>query len=293
MEIRQGAARTVVLTCGTLIAFAANSVLTREALGNEEVDAVSFATVRLLSGAAMMLAIVWLRQPRRPPAIGGRWIAAGVMVLYAIPFSFAYNSLTSGTGALILFGTVQVTMIVAALASGERPHLFEWLGLLVAVAGLVYLVSDGLETPSPLGAFLMTLAGICWGWYTLLGRGSRQPVVDTAGNFVRTVPMMLALATAAWLNEAPQISTRGLVLGVICGAITSGVGYAIWYAALRGLTATRAATVQLAVPVLAALAGVLFQGETISVQKAVSAALILGGIGLAIASRATATPSGG
>lgn len=286
MPSARSAVRTAVLTCGALTCFACNSVLSREALGNGSIDAATFSAVRLLSGAAMMLALVWLQSPRKRPAIGGRWTAAVVMVLYAIPFSFAFNSLSAGTGALILFGTVQVTMVLAALAAGERPHRLEWLGLFVAVGGLMYLVSGGLETPSIAGALLMSLAGVCWGLYTLLGRGSEQPLLDTAGNFVRTVPLVVWFLFLTPEVDPPALTTRGLLLAMVCGAITSGVGYAIWYAALRGLTATRAATVQLAVPVLAALAGVLFQGEVISLQKAVSAVLILGGIGVAIAGRA-------
>jgi drug/metabolite transporter (DMT)-like permease len=255
-------------------------VLNRLALGNETIDATSYTTVRLVSGA-VMLGIIglatrekgWIRER-------GTWLSAGFLFLYAIAFSFAYLSLSTGTGALILFGSVQVTMIIAALVAGERPRVLEWIGLFLALGGLVYLVFPGLKAPSPLGSALMVAAGIAWGFYTLRGRGSSDPLGDTASNFIRSVPFILVVSLLGLKNV--QISTDGLLLASISGAITSGLGYVIWYAALRGLTTTRAATVQLSVPILAAWSGIIFLSEEVSLRLLLAGVLILGGIGLAV-----------
>ncbi len=269
-----------------MLAFAANSVICRLALEGGAIDAASFSSIRLAAGALTLLLICAARRPGRESSGEGSWRAAALLFLYAVCFSFAYLSLAAGTGALILFGAVQVTMILAALASGERPHRFEWLGLLLALAGLVYLVLPGLSAPSPLGSALMATAGVAWGIYSLLGRASRAPLQTTAGNFVRSLPLVAAvsLLSLPWLH----LSATGVLLAVLSGALASGVGYVIWYAALRGLTATRAATVQLSVPVLAALGGVALLAEPITLRLLLSAALILGGIGMALAGRAEA-----
>jgi len=204
-----------------------------------------------------------------------------MLFIYAIAFSFAYLSLSAGTGALILFGCVQVTMILAALRSGERPQPLEWMGVFVALGGLVYLVLPGLRAPSPLGSGLMVMAGIAWGVYSLRGRGSGSPLADTAGNFIRAVPLILAVRLV--ILESVHLSQSGILLAVLSGAVASGVGYVIWYASLAGLTATRAAIVQLSVPVLAAWGGVAFLSEDISLRLILAGVLILGGIALAIA----------
>ena len=206
-----------------------------------------------------------------------------MLFMYAIAFSLAYLSLTAGTGALILFGTVQVTMILAALRSGERPQLLEWLGVLLALGGLVYLVMPGLKAPSLFGSTLMIMAGIAWGVYSLRGRGTASPLADTAGNFIRAVPLIIAVRLVTLNNVL--LSQCGILLAVLSGAVASGVGYVIWYAALRSLTATRAAIVQLSVPVLAAWGGVVFLAEDISLRLILAAAFILGGITLAITGR--------
>ena len=276
-------ARTILYTILAMIAFAANSLLNRLALGNSTIDAASYTTVRLASGA-IMLGIIgiatrekgWIRQR-------GSWPSAAFLFLYAIAFSFAYLSLSTGTGALILFGSVQVTMIVAALYVGERPRFLEWIGLFLALGGLVYLVFPGLKAPSPLGSALMVAAGIAWGFYSLRGRGSRDPLGDTASNFIRSVPFVLIISLFGLKNV--HISANGLLLAGISGAITSGLGYVIWYAALRGLTTTRAATVQLSVPILAAWSGIIFLSEEVSFRLLLAGVLILGGIGLAVVGR--------
>jgi drug/metabolite transporter (DMT)-like permease len=278
--------RTIAFTGLALVAFAANSVLCRLALGGARIDAASFATIRLCSGAVMLLALSTLnRKPVLSPS-GGNWISAFLLFVYAIAFSFAYLSLSAGTGALILFGAVQATMILVALGSGERPRRIEWVGLLLAITGLVYLVFPGITAPSPVGAALMTLAGISWGFYSLRGRGILNPLAATSGNFLRAVPF--AAVASLMLFDRARFSEGGVTLSIVSGAVTSGVGYVIWYAALRGLTATRAATVQLAVPVLAAIGGVTFMAERVSARLLLSALMVLGGVGLAVIGHQTA-----
>lgn len=253
------------------------------ALGAGTIDAASFSTVRLVAGAGMLWLVARLHARERRPLLRGTWVSAAMLFGYAVAFSFAYLSLAAGTGALILFGSVQVTMILAALLAGERPRAREWVGLAVAVGGLVYLVSPGLSAPSPAGSLLMALAGVAWGRYSMRGRGASDPLAETAGNFVRAVPFGVAvsLLTLDQLHTSP----RGIALAAVSGALTSGLGYVVWYAALRSLSGTRAAIVQLAVPVLAALGGIALLGEPLSLRLALSALLILGGIGLAVSVR--------
>ena len=279
---RSGRETTAALTGLALIAFAANSVLCRLALGGGSIDAASFTSVRLISGAVTLFLIALILK-KRAVWRQGRWISAAMLFVYAVAFSFAYLSLSAGTGALILFGAVQATMILAGLMSGERPGAREWGGVAVAVAGVVYLVSPGLTAPSPVGSALMALAGIGWGAYSLLGRGTKSPLADTTSNFLRTVPAAICVSLASIGHV--HLSTNGVLLACASGAVASGVGYAIWYSALRGLTATRAATVQLSVPVIAALGGVIFLFEAITTRLVVSAVLILGGVGLAVTAR--------
>jgi drug/metabolite transporter (DMT)-like permease len=271
---------TVLCTVLAMIAFAANSLLCRLALGAGAIDAAGFTAVRIASGALLLvpLARASRRTGRRGP--GGAWTSAALLFLYAAGFSFAYVTLPVGTGALILFAAVQTTMIAAGLRSGERPAPLEWAGLVLALGGLVWLTAPGITAPSPAGSALMAAAGIAWGVYSVRGRGTTDPLGDTAGSFLRAVPMALAvsLVSARAFHAAP----RGLLLAVISGAIASGLGYVLWYAALRGLTATRAATVQLAVPVLTAAGGVTILGERITGRLIVAAILILGGIALAV-----------
>jgi drug/metabolite transporter (DMT)-like permease len=274
---------TAVYTSLAMVAFASNSLLNRLALGGESIDAVSYTAVRLIAGALTLWLISSLQRNSAEPKVRGNWISAVMLFLYAITFSFAYLSLRAGTGALILFGTVQVTMILSALRSGERPQPLEWMGLLLALGGLVYLVLPGLEAPSPLGSAFMMLAGMAWGIYSLRGRGSSSPLADTIGNFLRAVPFILAILIISL--DGVQLSQTGILLAVLSGALASGVGYVIWYAALAGLSATRAAIVQLSVPVLAAWGGVVLLAEDVSLRLILAAALILGGIALAIAGR--------
>lgn len=278
--------QTFLFTTLAMIAFASNSLLNRLALGHNTIDPVSYTTIRLTSGAVMLSLIAFLQRKGAEPALRGSRLSSALLFLYAITFSFAYLSLSTGTGALILFGSVQLTMIVVALRSGERPQPFEWIGLILALSGLVYLVFPGLTAPSPLGSALMVIAGISWGFYTLRGRGSQNPLATTAGNFVYAVPAILVIWMITLKNIS--ISSTGILYAVLSGALASGVGYVIWYAALRGLTTTRAATVQLSVPVIAAWSGVLFLSEMISIRLVTAGVLILGGIALALFSRGKA-----
>lgn len=271
--------RTVVCTAAALIAFAGNSVLTRVALGRASIDAATFSTVRLAGGAGMLLAATALTRPAEL-RLSGSWISAVILFLYAIPFSFAYTSLTAGTGALILFGFVQVTMMVAALSAGERPNGLQWIGLALALGGLTYLVSPGLKAPPLTGSLLMAMAGVMWGAYSLRGRGARDPLQLNMSNFVRALP--LAIAVSVLTRSQMVVSTEGILIALASGAITSGLGYVLWYTALRNLTATRAAVVQLLVPILAAVGGVVFLSETISLRLVLSAVVVLGGIALAL-----------
>ncbi len=273
---------TALLTAFALTAFAANSVLCRLALGGRAIDASSFALVRLGAGAVTLGAFQAVTRTRRS---GGRGaLEPAMLFVYAVAFSFAYLSLSAGTGALILFGSVQATMIVAALRAGERFRRAELAGLGLALAGLGYLVSPGLTAPSPAGSALMAVAGVAGGVYSIRGRGSADPLGDTARNFAGAVLPAAAIGLIA-LGRA-HASARGRWLAVASGALASGIGYMAWYAALRGLSSIRAATVQLAVPALAAAGGALLLGERISLRLALSAALILGGIGMAVADRA-------
>ena len=274
-------ANTVFLTAVAMVAFAANSVLCRLALGAGLIDAASFATVRTISGAVLLAAILLLRQ--ETVAARPDWRSVVALYLYMVFFAFAYLSLSAGTGALILFGAVQLTMFTVALRSGEQFPMISWAGLVLAIAGLVYLVSPGLTAPDPLGAALMTIAGISWGAYSLVGRSAKDPVEATAHNFLYAVPLVVATSLVFIGDFA--ITAAGAAYAVVSGAVASGVGYVIWYAALRGLTGTGAATVQLSVPVIAAIGGVILLSEAVTLRLVVASAATLGGVALVLAQR--------
>jgi drug/metabolite transporter (DMT)-like permease len=276
--------KTAGATLAALLAFAANSLLCRGALSPEVplIDARSFTAVRLLTGALVLAIIVGLRSRRTGPRFAGNWLSALALFAYALAFSLAYHSLTAGIGALILFGSVQLTMIVGGILRGERPGDLECSGLAIAFCGLIYLVAGGDEIAT-LVALLMTVAGVSWGIYSLRGRGTRDPIAATAGNFALAVPMALV----AWLTGigATHVTSSGLTLAALSGGITSGLGYVIWYHALPKLTAMRAALVQLAVPILTALLAALMLGEAITERLVIAAAVVLGGITIAIGGR--------
>jgi drug/metabolite transporter (DMT)-like permease len=271
-----------------MTAFAANSLLTRLALENEAIDAVSFATLRLASGALALAAILlWRERSRFKPTGDGRDIAA--LFLYTVLFSVAYQSLSVGSGALILFGMVQATMIVAGLGRGEVLRPLGWLGLFVAAGGLGYLALPGLATPSPWGAVLMASAGLAWGIYTLRGRHATDALRTTAGNFLGATPPAVLLGL--WLVDDRHLSVPGVLLALVSGAGASGLGYVVWYAAVRGLTTLGASMVQLSVPVLAALGGVLLLSEVVTARLLMAAVAVLGGIALLVLHRSQATRS--
>lgn len=269
-------ARTSVLTVLAMVAFAANSLLCRQALGWTGMDPATFTAIRLLSGAAMLVGLTALR--RRPPA--GSWVSALALFAYAAAFSMAYVRLTAGAGALLLFGAVQVTMHAYGAWQGERLSGPQTIGVLVAAAGLIGLVLPGLTAP-PLGsACAMLGAGVAWGVYSLRGRGDGDPAADTAGNFLRSVPMALLFVAVA--ARPTGLAPAGVACAIASGAFASGLGYAIWYAVLPSLRATTAASVQLSVPVLAALGGVLLLAEPLNLRLVLAAIAVLGGIGLAL-----------
>ncbi len=275
--------KTVTYTVLALVAFAANSVLCRMALGDGMIDAASFTVVRLLSGIIMLTMILTVYAEKKHSASKGNWVSALMLFLYAISFSYAYLSLDTGTGALVLFGAVQITMILISVRSGNRMHFSEWGGVCIAFTGLVYLVLPSVTTPSFLGFVLMSGAGIAWGMYTLRGKNSTFPLGETACNFSRTSPFLIALALIG--IQTMQLSYEGLMLAILSGAVASGIGYTVWYHALGGLSATEAAVVQLLVPVIAAIGGVLFVSEAISARLVYSGVLILGGILIVVLGR--------
>jgi len=270
--------RLIFLTTLTMIAFAANSVLCRMALKETALDAASFTSLRLLSGAAML----WLlmRWQRQAPLQHGTWRSALALFIYAVALSFAYRSINTGAGALMLFGAVQATMLIAGFIAGERMSRLQSAGFVAALAGLVILVSPGVEAPSVLDSLLMLASGVAWGIYSLWGRGLANPAAATAGNFLRAAPPALALAVIAlpWL----QWDARGALYAVLSGAVTSALGYVLWYRVLQHLRAMTASTVQLSAPIIAALGGVLLLGEAFTADLLLASVLILGGIWLVL-----------
>ncbi|MEO8440468.1 MAG: DMT family transporter [Spartobacteria bacterium] len=273
--------RFFLLTLGAMLAFAGNSLLCRFALKHTALDPASFTSIRILSGALALWLILQLRGEAVQKA--GSWSSALALFVYAAAFSFAYVTLPAATGALLLFAAVQATMILWGLRQGERLHPRQWIGLTLALGGLVLLLLPGLARPSLGGSILMLAAGVAWGIYSLRGKGIADPARSTAGNFLRAVPfaVLLSLALLPWA----RIDRSGLLWAILSGALTSGVGYVIWYAALPGLSATTAATVQLSVPVLAALGGILFLRESITAGFAVSSIAVLTGIALVVVKR--------
>ncbi len=273
--------RTALLTVFAMLAFASNSLLCRVALKDTAIDAASFTAIRLASGALILAAILAARGKR--PTTGGSWPMAAMLAAYAACFSFAYRDLTAATGALLLFGAVQLTMMGYGLWAGERIGGRKLAGLAVALAGLVGLLLPGLAAPPLQGAVLMLGAGAAWGVYSLLGRGAGDPTAATGGNFMRTVPFaaLLILASPA-LGSGGSVDPMGALYAVLSGAVTSGLGYVLWYAALPALRATSAATIQLSVPAIAAIGGAVLLAEPITARLLLSSVAILGGIALTI-----------
>ena len=270
--------RIAIMTALALLAFAANSLLCRAALAHTGIDPASFTTIRLLSGAVVLWLIVLLRAGARIG--GGNWLSASALFAYAAGFSFAYVQLPAATGALILFGAVQITMIGHGIWSGERLSKAQDAGLLLACGGLLALLLPGLSAPPLASAVLMLGAGIAWGVYSLRGKNAGDPLQVTAGNFLRATPIALVLSLL--LSGNATMDSSGIYYAVLSGALASGAGYAIWYAVLPALKSTSAASLQLSVPVLAALGGIAFLGEAMSLRLILSSAAVIGGIGLVV-----------
>jgi len=272
-------ARVAILTILALAAFAGNSLLCRAALTRTSIDAASFTTVRLVSGALVLWLLVALR--RRDGTTGkGSWLSALALFAYAAGFSFSYLQLPTASGALILFGAVQATMIAWGLRSGERLRPVQLAGLLLACGGLVGLLLPGLSAPPLASSVLMLGAGVAWGVYSLRGKGAGDALRVTSGNFLRAMPIAVALSALLWREAAPD--PVGIWYAFLSGALTSGLGYAIWYTALPSLASTTAAAVQLSVPVLAALGGVAFLAEPLSLRLLAASTAIIGGIALVV-----------
>lgn len=271
-------ARIISLTTLAMIAFAGNSLLCRQALKHTAIDPASFTAIRLVSGALVLWLLV--RMKKTTAAGEGSWAGAFALFAYAAGFSFAYISLSAASGALLLFGAVQATMISYGIWSGERLHLLQSFGVVLAFAGLVGMLLPGLSAPPMLGALLMIGAGISWGVYSLLGKGAGDPTRVTAGNFLRAVPITLVLSLL--MVEFTSVDVAGVFYAIASGAFASGLGYAIWYTVLPVLKNTSAASVQLSVPVIAALGGIVFLGEPLTLRLVLASVAILGGIALVI-----------
>lgn len=266
-----------------LLAFAANSIFCRLALVHGDIDPHAFTAVRLLSGALFLFGLIRLRQPGQ--ALGGSWKGGLALFVYAWLFSIAYVQLGAGVGALILFGAVQITMFAFSWFKGDRVEARVLAGMLVAFAGLVVLLLPGANAPAPLSALFMVVSGFAWGAYSLIGKGSANPLSDTAGNFLRALPLLAAPALVALSSGQLAANANGLLYALASGVLASGAGYAVWYGVLRQISAQQAATLQLSVPVIAALGGVVLLGEPLSLRLAVISAVVLGGVGMALGGR--------
>jgi drug/metabolite transporter (DMT)-like permease len=278
--------RTLLLTSIAMLCFAANSLLCRLALAPGLIDPASFTSVRVAAACAMLIFVVWLKLRRLPRLRDAKPRSIAALFGYLVFFSFAYVRLDAGTGALILFGAVQMTMFAIALREGEPFPPFAWLGLAIAVGGLIWLLLPGASAPNPLGALLMAMSGVCWGLFSLLARGASDPIENNATNFLGCLPpvLLLNLVLAGEMHASPQ----GLALAIASGAVASGLGYVIWYVALAGLPATRAATVQLSVPAIAAIGGVMFLAEPVTLRLVIASVAMLGGIAIVLAQRSRA-----
>ncbi|MEM7542295.1 MAG: DMT family transporter [Pseudomonadota bacterium] len=274
-----GTYRTALLTTLAMLAFAANSLLCRLALRDDAIDPASFASARVIAGA-LTLVLIALPRWRRHVAPKPNWWATAMLFAYMVCFSFSYLTLNAGTGALILFGAVQITMFVVALRAGETFAPMAWTGFLLAVSGMIYLVLPGLAAPDPMGAALMAIAGLAWGLYTWFGRRVLDPLEGTAMNFIYAVPPVIV--GSVMFVDVFNVSPVGLVLAALSGAVTSGLGYAIWYTAVKGLNGTTAATVQLSVPVIAAFGGLALLAEPLTLRLMVASLATLGGIAIVL-----------
>lgn len=272
----------MLATTVALVGFAANSILCRGGLGSGAIDAASFTAIRIASGAAMLLLLAQFAPNGRSFRGAGSFGSSLALFAYAAAFSLAYLRLTTGVGALVLFACVQATMIAGGIRGGARPAPSEWLGIAIALIGLGALTLPGAGVPDPLGLVLMAAAGIAWGVYSLRGRGNRSPLLATADNFALAVPLAFAMLAIGFINSSLHADARGVGSALASGALASGLGYSFWYLALPALSATRAAVLQLCVPVIAAAGGILLLGERMTARLAIAGLLILGGVGTAV-----------
>ena len=272
---------TPLYTLLALLAFAGNSVLCRLALGDNGIDAASFTAIRLFSGIVVLAVILTISNKRNNNNTAkGSWKSSLLLFIYATTFSFAYNSLDTGVGALVLFASVQITMILTSLFTGNKLTIFDALGVTLAGFGFLYLVMPNLTTPSLLGFILMAISGIAWGLYTLAGKGSNNPLADTTYNFLRTLPFIIILIALCY--PSLHLSQQGILLAVLSGGLASGLGYTIWYSALTGLSSIQAAVVQLLVPIIAAIGGIFFAEEQLSLRLVIASIMVLGGISVVV-----------
>jgi len=275
--------KTFTYTVLALLAFAGNSLICRMALKESTIEPALFTYIRLISGALFLFLLVFVKKKSGKEKTKGSWISGAMLFIYAAAFSYAYISLDTGTGALILFGSVQITMIAFSLFSGHKMSPLEWIGVILALSGFLYLMLPGAKAPSLSGFLLMTISGIGWGMYSIRGKNSKNPLHDTAYNFLKATPFLLFILFLLVLET--NLTSKGVLLALFSGVVTSGLGYVIWYAALKGLTHIQASVVQLFVPVLAGIGGFVFIQEIISFRLFVAAVLILGGILLLIIKR--------
>ncbi|MEP0071774.1 MAG: DMT family transporter [Marinomonas sp.] len=283
--------RLYVLITLSLLAFAANSILCRLALDGGLIDPANFTMWRLVSGAITLALLCVLQSMKQKSTslkkvwLEGSWLSAVSLFIYAIGFSYAYVTLETGVGALILFGAVQLTLILMAVWAGQKLKVLEWIGLLVAFASFVYLVFPTLSSPSLVGFILMTFAGIAWGLYTWRGKISSLPLFATASNFIRTIPILIIALICIGFLEGYSLTTassEGILFAIVSGALMSGVGYALWYAVLPSLSASLAAVLQLLVPIIATIGGVIFASEAVTLHLIIATAGVLGGVLLVI-----------
>ncbi len=280
--------RQLCLVSLALTAFAANSILCRYALYGESgnggwIDPASFTAIRLFSGAITLVLLVFIFQRGLSKPARQNYLGAIFLLIYAVTFSFAYISLDTATGALILFGTVQLLMITFSLIKGQRLNKREWIGFSIACCGFLFLTLPHVSAPSWSGLLLMVISGFGWAFYTLNGKGSTQPLMDTALNFsLAIIPALLPVIVLIAIDTELQLSTNGILFAVASGALASGIGYAIWYAVLPSITTTQAATSQLLVPIIAGIGGILLLQEPLSSSLLISGLLILGGVYLVV-----------
>ncbi|MEM8795495.1 MAG: DMT family transporter [Pseudomonadota bacterium] len=275
--------RTGLIAAVTMVAFAFNSVIARAALGQDLIDPASYTTIRMGSGALVLFAIVAFAKKERAREKAGSWYSGFLLFTYAIFLSFAYVGIDTGIGALVLFAGVQATMIGFGLYAGERPSAIAWIGNVIAIAGFVYLLSPGLSAPDPVAALLMFISGVAWGLYSVRGRGAADPVGATARNFVYCAPMTL-IPLILFISSI-DINPWGALLAALSGAVTSALGYILWYEALKGLTSTKAAVLQLTAPLIASFFGVILLSEPATLRLWLSAVLITGGVAMAVLAR--------